>query len=78
MNFSFQGIRFHDLAHVNAWHEANLHKILKWSLFFNLYQNLSKTGNDRKKSVGLLFLSHENYILVSHVKFRKEEKIHKD
>ena len=61
MNSSFQGIRFHDLTHVifNAWLEANLHKILKWSLFCNLYQNLSKTGNDRNKSVGLPFLSHE-------------------
>ena len=57
MNSSFQGIRFHDLTHVifNAWLEANLHKILKWSLFCNLYQNLSKTGNDRKKIGGLTF-----------------------
>ena len=79
MNSSFQGIRFHDLTHVNAWLEANLHKILKWSLFCNLYQNLSKTGNDRKKLVGLLFLSHEKlHTCVTWpvmVKFRKEEKI---
>ena len=65
MTSSFQGIRYHDLTHVNAWLEANLHKILKWSLFCNLYQNLSKTGNDRKKSVGLLFFHMRNYILVS-------------
>ena len=66
MNSSFQGIRYHNLKHVKAWLESNLHKILKWSLFCNLYQNLSKTGNERKQSVGLLFLSHEkNYILVS-------------
>ena len=83
-NSSFQGIRFHDLTHViiNAWLEANLHKILKWSLSCNLYQNLSKTGNDKKKSVGLLFLSHDKlYTFVTWpvmVKFRKEEKIHKD
>ena len=82
MNSSFQGIRFHDLTHVNAWLEANLHKIIKWSLFCNRYQNLSKTGNDRKISVGLPFLSHEKlYTCVTRpvmVKFRKEEKIHKD
>lgn len=82
MNSSFRGTRYRDFTHVNAWLEANLHKILKWSLFCNLYQNLSKTGNDRKQSVGLLFLSHEKiHICVTWavmVKFTKEEKIQKD
>ena len=59
MNTSFQGRRYHDLKQVKAWLEPNLHKILKWSLFCNLYQNISKIDNERKKSVGLLFLSHE-------------------
>ena len=78
MNTSFQGRRYHDLNQVKAWLEPNLHKIFKWSLFCNLYQNISKIDNERKKSVGLLFLSHEKPHTCATwpvmVKFRKEKK----